>query len=359
MKKIALIADLHIGNNRNPHELYTELEKSFYSVLKEENVEVIGVLGDLYDKKISNHSVYAMVANQFVFDLQKLGKFIFLIQGTYSHDVTNLLAQKHFISDNFRIYKTVTVDIVENMTFLIIPEEYEDNKEEYYKKYLNKKVDFVFGHGLFDFAGGWALNRGNRKNKVVFNTKDFKNSKNGAYFGHIHTRMMRDNCEYIGSFSRDSFGEEEPKGFLLITYDELKKEIIEKRFIVNELAPVFLTINANDLKEGKIFDNINNLLKNCYKLRIIIDSDIKEEVFNDIKAISYDNNRILVDKRMRGLSKSKEEVINKELEQKRLERRTLLDKYKNMSFYDITQSIAKEKYNTDLTKEEINSLIYN
>ena len=98
-------------------------------------------------------------------------------------------------------------------------------------------------------------------------------------------------------------------------------------------------------------------LEKCSKLRIIIDSDITEEKYNNLKACSYDNNNLFLYKRMRGLSKKEDDEKNKVLEEHRKERRALIEKYSKMDFYEITKSFIKDKYSIEVSTDEIKEAI--
>ena len=92
-------------------------------------------------------------------------------------------------------------------------------------------------------------------------------------------------------------------------------------------------------------------------MRIIIDSDITEEKYNNLKACSYDNNNLFLYKRMRGLSKKDDDEKNKVLEEHRKERRALIEKYSKMDFYEITKSFIKDKYTVEVSTDEIKEAI--
>jgi hypothetical protein len=169
--------------------------------------------------------------------------------------------------------------------------------------------------------------------------------------------MKKDNCWYPGSFSRDSFGEEDSKGFIYIDYDEKNHKMRKSEFVENKNAPIYKTVNARDVPDKDIGVFIKEELEKCSKLRIIIDSDITEEKYNNLKACSYDNNNLFLYKRMRGLSKKDDDEKNKVLEEHRKERRALIEKYSKMDFYEITKSFIKDKYSVEVSTDEIKEAI--
>ncbi len=365
--KIAIGADFHIGSRSDIKKYYEEELVNFVKEVKERKVDLIVIDGDLYDKRISTNSDFNTYANLFINELADYcmysGARLFILKGTMSHDLYQLDSFIYLTKDpkkNTFIFNTCQEVFYNNCNFLIIPEEYESSKEEYYKDTIynpDKKYDFVFGHGMFTFAGGYATESG-KNNHIVFTTDDFKDNVYGlVVFGHIHIRMRKNNCLYPGSYSRDSFGEEEPKGFIYIEYDEKNHKVKKEEFVENKNAPIYKTINAVDVPEEDIGVFIKKELETCERLRIIIDSDITEEKYNNLKACSYDNNNLFLYKRMRGLSKKAEEEKDKEIEQHRKERRELIEKYSKMDFYEITTNFIKDKYGVEISRDEIKESI--
>lgn len=365
--KIIIGTDFHIGSRADIKRYYEEELVYFVEEIKIRKPDLIVLGGDLFDKRISTNSDFNTYANLFVNSIADYcmynGAKLFIIKGTMSHDLYQLDSFIYLTKDpkkNTFIFNTCQEIFYNNCNILIIPEEYESSKIEYYKDTIfnsTKKYDFVFGHGMFTFAGGYATESG-KNNHIVFDTKDFANNVYGlVIFGHIHIQMKKDNCWYPGSFSRDSFGEEEPKGFIYIDYDEKNHNIRKSEFIENKNAPIYKTINARDVPDKDIGVFIKEELEKCSKLRIIIDSDITEEKYNNLKACSYDNNNLFLYKRMRGLSKKEDDEKNKVLEEHRKERRALIEKYSKMDFYEITKSFIKDKYSVEVSTDEIKEAI--
>lgn len=350
---IAGIADIHFGAHE-PKLLWKQLEW-LVNYLKELKPDIVVILGDLFDKKLMLNSENVIYANKFIQCLIDLKGTVVIEHGTLSHDFYQTDTYSHLLSNKFRMYKTVTYDNILGLKVLHIPEEYESDKNEYYKDYLNKDIDFVWGHGQFDFAGFWAKREVGKKNKIIFTVDDFKNVKGCVDFGHVHIHMEKGNCGYPGSFSRSSFGEEDPKGFYIRKYDLSKRKLIVKEFVKNPLAPVYKTIYYKDIDpKNDIGESIKKHLSKCYKLRLIIDSDIDEKIFNDIKAIEFSNPSLVIDKRIKGFSLEETLKETKEVEERRSKRQSILSKYEGMDLISLTQSIAKEKFDVNITSEDIN-----
>jgi len=356
-------SDIHIGSRPDVVDMYNNELTQIHKILYEKKIDVIVLNGDLFDKRISTNSDFNTCANKFVNKIamycRETGAAFYIVKGTLTHDLYQLDSFLYLIEDpknNTFIINTCQEMFWKGCKFLFIPEEYEASKTEYYKDTVfnpNKKYDFVFGHGMFTFAGGYATESG-KNNHIVFDVKDFANNVYGlVLFGHIHVQMRKGNCWYAGSYSRDSFGEEDPKGCIFVQYDESQHKIIKEEFIENKNAPIYKSLNAKDIPEENVGVFIKDELTKCVRLRIIIDSDITEKKFNDLKACSYENHNLILYKRMRGLSKKDEDEKNKALEDHRKERRDLIDKYSKMNFYEITKTFAKDKYGVEITIDEI------
>lgn len=367
--KIVSVADLHIGS-RADIKRYFEVElMQIVNFVKEKKPDILAFCGDLYDKRISKDSEFDHYGNLFVNTIailcQEIGCLFILIKGTISHDYNQLNSYLHLAKLNkfVRICNTCQEIEWKGCKFLIIPEEYEYDKYKFYKDTVynpEKKYDFVFGHGSFDFACPYATESG-RNSHILFTTKDFKDNVYGkVVFGHVHIRIAKDNVIYVSSFSRDSFGEEKSKGFLYHEYDEKNKKILKEEFIENKEAPIYKTILASNLEddEKKMFDQLNSIFKDCYKLRVIVTNECTTSKYNNLVAYSYKNNDFVIKKINKGFSKEEEEK-NKENDKKREARKTKLSKYEGMNFYDITKTIAKEDYHLEYTSEEITEAIKN
>ena len=163
MKKITIIADIHIGSRPNIKDYYEKELVKFIDFIIEKNVDIVIVAGDLFDKRIIKDSIFDVYANLFVNKLTNLKKEVIFLKGTLSHDYNQLDSYLYLQNENrLKIINTVQELFVSGIDFLFIPEEYESNKYEYYKDtiYSNKKYDFAVGHGMFTFAGGYATETG-------------------------------------------------------------------------------------------------------------------------------------------------------------------------------------------------------
>lgn len=288
-------ADIHFGK-RDDERLYRELNEVFLAKINKEgeSLDYVQINGDLYDRQIKMNEKSAKLLTKFVLELNELSiKYNFklrFLRGTLSHDYNQLEIFRHLevSNPNFRIFNTVTVDLIDpinEITFLQIPEEYVEDFDGHYGEYLNLeegKWDMIKFHGTFDFAGyihNLHTTEKHMKNAPTFKVSQFEEISYGPIIGgHIHTHMSKKNVYYSGSFSRYGFGEEESKGFLEVLYDFENLEY-EVNFIENELAPTYVTVNLEDLPKDTVEKTaIINEYKEDYdyvriKSNVSVDSD--------------------------------------------------------------------------------------
>jgi hypothetical protein len=243
------------------------------------------------------------------------------------------------------------------MKLLIIPEEYYPSKKVY-DKYLKvaEPYDWVFFHGLFSHVGSYA--KASNPNKICFTYDDFKDIVYARVVGgHIHKQITYKNIDYINSFDRDRHGEEEDKGYFIYTYDVKKKKLINKIYIINEEAHKYITLMYKDiyiLSTDELVNIISSKAKGVKSLRIKINKDdpITEEKLHTLLTISFDLSNVIIDKKdqtdsfnINSISVEKQ----KELEERKKE----IEKYKDLTFEEITIRYAKERYNAIISGKDI------
>ena len=353
--KVVIISDIHFGK-KDPKTTYDMLKQVFMKYCIESKPDLIVIAGDLFDKRFGLHSDVSEYTNRFISDVvtfcNENGSDMFLIHGTMSHDNLQLKTFKHYLDNpHVKIFDTVTETEYRGYKILIMPEEYV--KFDYYKPYLRKKPDLVFGHGMFDFAT--VVVRSDRKMRSeALNSKFVSdNVKYGAYFGHVHTHQKHGKVTYTGSFDRLAFGEEEDKGFVELTIND--KEFKEN-FIINGSAQLFKSINANDIPDDleKLLKFLDSLTTSIDYLRIVIDSEISESKFNNIVGFVKNHPSVSILKKIIGV-KREEEIAEENEKVRELENK--LKQFENMGFIEITKKIGKENYGIDFTTDEILELM--
>jgi len=374
-----VISDIHFGVLK-PMELYNQLKESFLDYI--DNLAILDfiiITGDLFDSKISLNSDHAKVAIQFMKRIIEISKKkntkIRIIKGTESHDNKQLDVLDIFYKNedvDFKIINTVSDEyLFENMRILYVPEEYIENKDDYYKDYFSQTYDMIFGHGLVNevvFVASKQESELTMSKAPIFKTEDLLNiCKGPIFFGHIHTpQVIKERFFYVGSFSRWCFGEEEDKGFYLVSYVPEKGKF-KAEFIKNKLAKTYNTVRIDEtsalFKENvdKIIDNMISFINtfNVDYLRFVVSipedyenplllSNMLNEIFSkfsNVKLVINNTNKLKQKKNV-------EEKIN-----------LLLEKYgfifdKNIPHEEKISRFLKIKYNKNIPVNKLRDYLY-
>lgn len=364
--KIAEIADIHFGAMTTlTVQLFNNLKNNFIGWLEQNapDVNIIALCGDIYHLKLSLDSTEAKLASHFVDLLQK--KFpnarIIIVKGTRAHDLNQLDNFSTRIGDNFKLYNTVTEDYYgDNFKYLVIPEEYYPDKSVY-DQYLKttEKYDWVFFHGMFSFAGGYALQTGNKFNKICFNSSEFENIVNGKVVGgHIHIPMEEGKVQYAGSFERWRHGEEEPKGFRYHEYDTDTKQVLRDEFIENKDTSIYKTISYKDVNVDNLEEltrQLDKLRQPCYSLRIKIGKtdEITDEQSENLVAACLQFNNVVLLKESKSIKKKDTEEERKISD----ERKKRIKEYEGLTFNEITIKYAREVLGKQITEKQIQEIL--
>ena len=329
MVKMIMLPDLHWGAI-SPERMKEELDKTLFSFLKCNRVNVIMIAGDLFDSKQYFTSDVVRYVINFLCQLLHYTDNIVCIQGTKTHDdlqletlktiFTNIkfvdtgdfwMGRVHFITkptimqirnddgyieyikpDEYTYEEFRQTDEDENMTLLCLPEEYVIDQESYYKPYFeNKYYDMILFHGMVDKIWYAKINKSSQteltkySSAPVFKVDDLLEHCNRCYAGHIHVHKhygQDGRFLYVGPFTRWEFGKEEDVG---CEYVEFEHQRFKDKFLVNHNAQVLTTkvlnitesIPLKDLND-KLDSIIESEMSKSDKLRFII--NIKSNIQN-------------------------------------------------------------------------------
>ncbi len=245
----AFIADLHFSA-MDPRTQYKILQEQFLAPISQYKLDLIGILGDIFDHKLLANSDGVMVAMSFVNDVLNIARntnaTVIIIAGTLSHDSNQLKLFYHFLEDptvDLRIVTDLSFQDVKGKRVLCIPELY-GLPEEVYQTYLfgSGDYDIALMHGTF--KGG--VYRDNVKQSRLFTIEDFVNCKGFIVAGHVHeATCLNVYFYYCGCPYRWKFGEERDKGYILALYDAFTRT----HFINFEKIESFryITLNYEDI----------------------------------------------------------------------------------------------------------------
>ena len=374
-----VISDIHAGAV-NAETLYNELNKSFLKYIKSLKIlDFIVIAGDLFDNKLSlnsEHTKYIFIFLRKLLDIcEEKNTKLRIIKGTEFHDNKQLDILRFLYNSNvdIRIYETVSdEELFPGFNVLYIPEEYMQDKDEYYKPYFEKSYDMIFGHGLINevaFTAKMQSSEVTMNKAPIFKSETLLDIARGPiFFGHIHrAQTIKDRIYYTGSFTRWVYGEEQPKGFMLVCYtpDSGKYEV---EFVENKLAPLYNTMvvdyNSSFYRtdEHQQVEYILSMVKNMNVDRMRIIFNIPTDYPNPILLTNLIND---VFSRHRNIkivinNNSKEQQKKREFEEKI---KTLLTTYdfifdKSISPEEKISKFIKLKYNKNISIDSMRNYLY-
>lgn len=324
------IADIHFGApGVNPEVHYNILYNQFIRKIYMINFDILIINGDLFDKRFPSSSDVIKYALMFVNDCicvcrEKNASFI-IINGTKSHDDGQLSLLYQYVNDptiDIRIIESTQFVYVKGTKKLCIPEEYGKGKE-YYEHFLYNSgiYDSVNMHGTIvgSVYGANDINLDTKKSPV-FGLENFCNCRGPIVAGHVHTGgCFEKYMYYCSSPIRYKFGEEEPKGFIILLHNRLNhshyvhfEEIISFKYDTIRLDAL-IDINYKDPNYLKSY--IDNLISNGIDHIRLIFNNIPEETVIIIKQ-AYATNSLVAfkEEKRENITTSTIEEIEKKYE---------------------------------------------
>lgn len=268
--RLVNISDIHIGK-KDDMRLKEELE-IFFDYLKDtENIDMITISGDLFDRVLTANEYGTTLALEFIqrlIDLYIPEIDIRIIKGTRSHDFNQLDILKVFkekAGSHFKIIEKNEVEVFNGYKILYLPEEYPTDYDDFYKENLlgveDKVYDFIIGHGMIDFIAftGYEDDSENRVHGTPTHKADdlIRVTKGPIIFGHIHEKQeYKDKIYYTGSYSRYSFDTPSEKGFMVFDIDDDDPSKFKMTFIENTKAPTYAVLDIDKLNLEGVDDHV-------------------------------------------------------------------------------------------------------
>lgn len=268
--RLVNISDIHIGK-KDDMRLKEELE-IFFDYLKDtENIDMITISGDLFDRVLTANEYGTTLALEFIqrlIDLYVPEIDIRIIKGTRSHDFNQLDILKVFkekAGSHFKIIEKNEVEVFNGYKILYLPEEYPTDYDDFYKENLlgvdDKTYDFIIGHGMIDFIAftGYEDDSENRVHGTPTHKADdlIRVTKGPIIFGHIHEKQeYKDKIYYTGSYSRYSFDTPSEKGFMVFDIDDDDPSKFKMTFIENTKAPTYAVLDIDKLNLEGVDDHV-------------------------------------------------------------------------------------------------------
>lgn len=264
---IAVIADIH-WDALEPRKLYHELQFFNAFIERVKHLDLVVIAGDIFDTKILLNSKTSLKAIQWMNELVSICKDrnckIRIIKGTNSHDNNQLDAFNGYDngSDFFHIFRSCTQEeTLPGLRCLYCPDEVlsQDEWEESYHDLLyGKTYDCMFFHGSFDIVLPSIINQESEfmANKgISFKYSHFRDICHVMVGGHWHdgSSSEGEHMYYTRSYSRWSYGEMNPKGFIYLNYNTDDHSYHVER-IENPYADQYLTYNIDTSSMGNVDD---------------------------------------------------------------------------------------------------------
>ena len=268
--RLVNISEIHIGK-KDDMKLKEELE-IFFDYLKDtEDIDMITISGDLFDRVLTANEYGTTLALEFIqrlIDLYIPEIAIRIIKGTRSHDFNQLDILKVFkekAGSHFKIIEKNEVEVFNGYKILYLPEEYPTDYDDFYKENLlgveDKVYDFIIGHGMIDFIAftGYEDDSENRVHGTPTHKADdlIRVTKGPIIFGHIHEKQeYKDKIYYTGSYSRYSFDTPSEKGFMVFDIDDDDPSKFKMTFIENTKAPTYAVLDIDKLNLEGVDDHV-------------------------------------------------------------------------------------------------------
>lgn len=360
------ISDIHFGII-NPKTQYEILRKQFLDKIRDIHFDLVSINGDLFDHKFMSNSDVVLYCSLFISELVDICRrkqaTLIMVHGTEYHDANQLKIFYHYLNDrsvDVRIVEEAKFEYVKGAKVLCIPELY-NKGADYYNNLLHESLyDGVFMHGVIKGAIFEAKNQesGIHSEKApTFTMDNFCHCRGPIISGHVHVA----NCfekyfYYCGSPIRWQFGEEQPKGFIVLLHNLDSQE----HFMHFEEIQSFRydTINLSHMITGdpsRIIDYVNSLQDIDY-IRLEF-GDVPQEAFANLD---------IVKKYYKNISRVKFKVSNTRLEAHIKNTNEFLENFKEYDYvldkslneYDIlSRFINQQKGHDYISVEELKQIV--
>jgi DNA repair exonuclease SbcCD nuclease subunit len=268
--RILVLADIHVGSIKDTSYVYDVITDIFEKEIIFKKTDLVVICGDYFHRlfKVNEEfvSLSINIMSYLIRACKRNNTKIRIVYGTESHEMNQYrLFNYHMTSEriDMKVYDTVTEEVINGEHFLFIPEEYMTDKHEFYKKYFNKHYEYIFGHGIIEEGMPMVVSYSNSKpdEKQVprFKSNELSDISDLCIFGHYHCYTdLGNNIYYLGSLFRDSFGEEQAKGYGIIEDGKFT-------FVENTKAYVYKTYEFDPSSE--IYQSSDNILKEINKIK--------------------------------------------------------------------------------------------
>jgi len=244
--KLAILGDTHFGARGDSQDFHNFFEKfymnTFFPYLKENNIDTVFQLGDLFDRRkyINFNSLYR--CRQYFFDLIQeydidfytlLGNHDISYKNTLKVNSSELLLKEY---KNITVYSDYAQVEFDGLKIDVIPWLCKENDKQMFEKMKASDSQFCFGH--FDIDG-FEMYRGNVCLGGI--PKEKFQKYDTVLTGHFHHRSTNGNITYVGTPCEMMWSDyNDVKGFHI-----LDTETREMEFVANPYQ-MFYRIKYDD-----------------------------------------------------------------------------------------------------------------
>ena len=222
----AHISDIHFGVF-DPAKQYEILKNQFIDRIKLLDLDLISINGDLFHHKFMSNSDAVMYALKFIDELVQVCRTkqctLFILHGTPSHDANQTKLFYRYMNDptvDVRVIETIKFEYVKQKRILCIPEVPGMGREFYENILYQNYYDAVCMHGTIRGAIYGKDKIDLDAPSPVFGMDNFRYSMGPVISGHVHVQGCYErDFYYCGSPYRWCYGEEQPKGYLILLHD--------------------------------------------------------------------------------------------------------------------------------------------
>jgi hypothetical protein len=250
-------SDWHLGNGRVPAVVICDrLRTTLFPRLSE--IDLLNIGGDVWDTLLSlsdDVNVIIALLIDLLRECDRYGVVVRVLLGTYSHDrgqssLFQIYHDKCQFTNDLRYINQICLEEIVSLgvRILYLPDDlpYDSSQTclDVVKEMMVARgwtyVDYVFGHGYFEHMIPTHIPR---KPKCLFRIDQFDAwVRRYVCMGHIHQSDFTGKVFYNNSVDRLAHGEENPKGFVLVTdYGDTAK----LEFIENKAATKFITLDLS------------------------------------------------------------------------------------------------------------------
>ena len=261
------MGDTHFGMRGDSvafHNLYRRFyEEVFFPYLKENNIDTIFQLGDLFDRRKFISFQTLALSRKYFFDKLKENNLKFLtLLGNHDILYKNTLEvnSPNLLLDSYQDYVTLIDEPTKLNDFGvevdIIPWICDENEQEVLDFIKNSKNQICFGH--FELAG-FEMDKGNvchdGMDRMLLDKYDVVLS------GHFHHKSSDGNIVYVGTPGEMTWADyNDPRGFHIFDTDTRELEFIENPYKMFHKIVYDETSETLESVTDKDFSQYNNVM---------------------------------------------------------------------------------------------------